>query len=83
MDAAAEPSQPAPGSHDAELYPELDWQPIPRDYQEKVVNVLQPGTEKTTQDKTRQDKTDKTDKTEKTRQDKTGERQASESLGAA
>ena len=69
MDAAAEPSQPAPGSHDAELYPELDWQPIPRDYQEKVVNVLQARDreDNTRQDKTGQDRQDRQDRKDKTR----------------
>jgi hypothetical protein len=31
VDLTAEPSQPAPGSHNAELYLELDFQPIPAD----------------------------------------------------
>ena len=40
VDLTAEPSQPAPGSHNAELYPELDLQPIPPDMREKAAAIL-------------------------------------------
>ena len=41
MDFSAEPSPPAPGSHNSELFPELDAQVIPVDLRDQVFTARQ------------------------------------------
>jgi len=41
VDPAQDPPAPAPGSHNPELFPELDSQPVPEDLRVKVEEVAQ------------------------------------------
>ena len=41
VDPAQDPPAPAPGSHNPELFPELDSQPVPDDLRVKVEEVAQ------------------------------------------
>jgi hypothetical protein len=54
VDWTAEPSQPAPGCHNSELYPEMDSQPIPTDMREKMAAVKKATVKKATVKKARE-----------------------------